>query len=140
MPSPHAAIVRQSWAQLAGREVELSEVFYRLLFERAPARAELFAGTDMIGQRLKFAQMLTDIVRYAETHNEIVPDLKALADRHVEYGVAGSDYGVAGAVLLDALGEVLGERFTPEVRTAWAGAYGVAADVMLRRHRSSGGK
>ncbi len=139
MSAPYACIVRESWAQLAGREVELSEIFYRLLFERAPARAQLFAGTDMIGQRLKFAQMLTDIVRYAEINDAIVPDLKSLADRHVAYSVAASDYGVAGAVLLDALGEVLGERFTPEVRTAWGEAYGVVADVMLRRHRSSGG-
>ena len=134
------ALVRESWRRFEPTLRGVGGHFYDRLFELDPRLRQLFAGTDMIGQRLKFAQMLTDIVRYAETNDAIVPDLKALADRHVEYGVAASDYGVAGAVLLDALAEVLGDRFTPEVRAAWEEAYGVAAEVMLKRHRSSGGK
>ena len=135
-----AKLVRESWALIMGLEVEVSAAFYERLFAVAPERAALFANVDMISQRLKFAEMITDIVRYAERPDGLFPDLKALADRHVDYHVSASDYAVAGEALLFALGRVMGERFTPEVRAAWAEAYQVTAEVMLRRHQKQGGK
>ena len=134
-----AKLVRESWALIMGLEVEVSAAFYERFFALAPERAALFANVDMIAQRLKFAEMITDIVRYAERPDGLYPDLRALADRHVDYQVAASDYTVAGEALLFALGRVMGERFTPAVREAWAEAYAGTAQVMLRRHQKSGG-
>jgi hemoglobin-like flavoprotein len=58
----------------------------------------------------------------------------------VSYGVEAEDYLAVGDILLASLGEVLGPRFTPEIRQAWAEAYTTAADTMLRQHRRKGGK
>lgn len=132
--------VRESWASLAGDEARVSEVFYRRLFAAAPEKAALFAKADMELQRLKFAEMITDIVRFAHRPEALEEDLELLADRHVEYGVVAADYEAVGAILLASLEEVLGPRFTPEIRQAWAEAYRTAADTMLRQHRRKGGK
>ena len=140
MAKSHAELVRESWASLGGLEVRVAERFYQRLFERAPEKAKLFAGTDVPLQRLKFAEMITDIVRFAHRPAALAEDLELLADRHVEYGVEAADYDVAAEVLLEVLSEALGDRFTPEVRAAWAVAYTNAAETMLRRHRRKGGK
>ena len=132
--------VRESWASLAGDEARVSEVFYRRLFAVAPEKAKLFANADMELQRLKFAEMITDIVRFAHRPEALEGDLEHLADRHVEYGVVAADYEAVGGILLASLEEVLGASFTPEIRTAWAEAYTGAAETMLRRHRRTGGK
>jgi hemoglobin-like flavoprotein len=139
MPHSRAELVRSSWVHVAGAEVELARIFYARLFEVAPAKAALFAGTDMVDQHLKFAEMLIDIVRYAQRPEGLFQDLEELADRHLDYGVTAADYDAAGGVLLYALEQVLGPRFTPEVRAAWAEAYELTAAVMLRRHRRRGG-
>ena len=132
--------VRESWASLAGDEALVSEVFYRRLFAAAPEKAKLFADADMELQRLKFAEMITDIVRFAHRPEALAEDLEHLADRHVEYGVVAADYDAVGGILLASLEEVLGARFTPEIRAAWAEAYTNAAQTMLARHRKKGGK
>lgn len=132
--------VRESWASLAGDEALVSEVFYRRLFAAAPEKAKLFANADMELQRLKFAEMITDIVRFAHRPEALEEDLHHLADRHIDYGVAAADYDAVGGVLLASLEEVLGERFTPEIKAAWSEAYTHAAQTMLARHRRKGGR
>jgi hemoglobin-like flavoprotein len=139
MPPHFAKTVRESWSLVMGREADVSAAFYARLFELAPVSAGLFAGTDMIAQRLKFAEMITDIVRHADRPAGLFPDLKTLADRHVEYGVRAADYKTAGDALIHALDLVLGDAFTTEMRWAWTEAYSVTVHVMLRRHLSSGG-
>src|SRR5574338_222001 len=99
--------VRESWASLAGDEARVSEVFYRRLFEAAPAKARLFSAADMELQRLKFAEMITDIVRFAHRPEALEEDLEHLADRHIGYGVEAADYDAVGGILLAALEEVL---------------------------------
>ena len=140
MSKTTAEMVRESWASLAGEEVRLAEVFYARLFKLAPEKAKLFASADMNLQRLKFAEMITDIVRFAHRPKALQEDLELLADRHVSYGVEAEDYLAVGDILLESLGEVLGPRFTPEIRQAWAEAYTTAADTRLRQHRRKGGK
>lgn len=140
MSKTTAELVRESWAGLAGDEVRLAEIFYAKLFAQAPDKARLFGTADMNLQRLKFAEMITDIVRFAHRPEALREDLELLADRHVGYGVEAEDYLAVGDILLAALGEVLGPRFTPEVRQAWAEAYTTAAETMLRQHRRKGGK
>ncbi|HEX7918474.1 MAG TPA: globin domain-containing protein, partial [Gemmatimonadales bacterium] len=95
---------------------------------------------DMELQRLKFAEMITDIVRFAHRPEALEEDLEHLADRHVEYGVVAADYDAVGGILLASLEEVLGPKFTPEIRDAWAEAYTSAARTMLARHRRKGGR
>ena len=140
MSKTTAELVRESWASLAGEEVRLAEIFYARLFTLAPSKQRLFAAADMNLQRLKFAEMITDIVRFAHRPQALQEDLELLAERHISYGVEAEDYLAVGDVLLSALGEVLGPRFTPETRQAWAEAYSEAAQTMLARHRRKGGK
>jgi hemoglobin-like flavoprotein len=56
--------------------------------------------------------------------------VRQLGARHVGYGVRDEHYATVGTALLWTLEKGLAEEFTPEVRDAWAAAYGLLADVM----------
>jgi hemoglobin-like flavoprotein len=58
------------------------------------------------------------------------PAIEALGRRHVEYGVKEEHYDTGGEALLWTLEQGLGERFTPEVKEAWAETYGLVATIM----------
>jgi hemoglobin-like flavoprotein len=60
----------------------------------------------------------------------IVPAVQDLGRRHVKYGVKDKHYDTVGAALLWTLEQGLGDAFTPDVKSAWASAYGVLAGTM----------
>jgi nitric oxide dioxygenase len=61
----------------------------------------------------------------------VLPAAKALAVRHVAYGVAADHYAPVGEALIWTLQQGLGEAFTPETRDAWQAAYGALSGVMI---------
>ena len=133
------ARIHESWEVASPRAEALTACFYMRLFEIDAAAGRLFAGTDMEAQHRKFATMLDRIVRAVDEPRTLVPDVTALARRHVAYGVEDRHYASVGEALLFALGETIGHRFTSDVRAAWVEAYALLAALMQRgaaRHAS----
>ena len=129
--SPHTIlVVRTSWPAIAGQADALTSRFYRLLFEIDPIVARLFQGVDMTAQRARLVQALTVVVRALDDIDRLLYPLLALGSRHAKYGVESHHFDSVGRALIQALAEMLGEEFTPEVRAAWGEAYGVIASVM----------
>jgi len=60
----------------------------------------------------------------------LLPTVRELGRRHAGYGVTDAHYDTVGVALLWTLERGLGSSFTPEVRAAWASAYGLLAGVM----------
>ena len=60
----------------------------------------------------------------------LVPAVQALGKRHQTYGVKDAHYDTVGEALLWTLERGLGDGFTPDVKTAWASAYGLLATTM----------
>lgn len=124
--------VRASWPAIARQADALTSGFYRILFENDPSAARLFQGVDMTAQRARLVQALTVVVRALDDIDRLLPPLIALGSRHAKYGVESHHFDSVGRALIQALGETLGEEFTPAVRAAWGEAYGVIASVMRR--------
>lgn len=125
-------LLRESWEMLHPIGDELSSSFYARLFASNPSLAALFSTTDMAEQRRKFAVMLAEVVRVLDQPQLLVSEVAASGRRHVQYGVKSRDFEDVGAALLFAIGESLGDRFTPEVQAAWREAYELLAAVMRR--------
>jgi hypothetical protein len=60
----------------------------------------------------------------------LVAALKDLGAKHVSYGVKFEHYPIVGQALLNTLEKALGDDFTPEVKEAWGGVYGVITTNM----------
>ena len=63
--------------------------------------------------------------------------VKALAGRHVAYGVEEAHYATVGAALIWTLEAGLGAAFTPALREAWTAAYTLLATVMIEAAREA---
>jgi hemoglobin-like flavoprotein len=105
--------------------------FYYHLFDVAPAVQPLFADVDMDRQRQALLNMLVVLRESLRDLDDIVPDLKDLGARHVDYGAHAEHYPVVSKVLIGTMAEVAGDAWKPEYTSAWQDAYAVVQDVML---------
>ncbi len=122
-------LVRSSFRAVLLESEHVADLFYRNLFEKAPETRVLFT-TDISRQGDMLMSKLSVIVLELHNMHTLAPMLEGLALRHVAYGVKPEHYPVAGEILLQTFAEVLGDRFTPEIRRAWEKAYGEMAELM----------
>src|SRR4029078_10084687 len=128
-------LIRSSWAAVEPIADTAAALFYARLFELDPAIERLFRRTDIAAQRKILMQTLTVVVKSLDKLDQIVPAVQALGRRHAGYGVREEHYAPVGAALLWTLERGLGDAFTPDVRDAWADAYGILATVMIEAAR-----
>jgi hemoglobin-like flavoprotein len=122
-------IVRTTFAAVAPQAGVVAQMFYERLFELRPCLRLLFRD-DMAAQGHRLMQVLGTAVSQLDRLPELRPVLQQLGRRHTAYGVEDEDYEVVGQALLWTLQQGLGERFTSDVRDAWAAAYTVLAGTM----------
>ena len=125
-------LVQESFQKVAPIADQAAALFYDRLFATDPTVRPLFAGADIREQGRKLMPTLGHVVAGLRTPETILPVARDLARRHVGYGVQAAHYASVGAALLWTLEQGLGAAaFTPEVRDAWAAAYGLLSGVML---------
>ena len=122
-------LVQSTWMQVLPIQAQAAELFYGRLFSLEPSLQTLFKG-DMAEQGRKLMKTIGLVVNSLTRLEEILPTAQDLGRRHVGYGVRPEHYATVGASLLWTLEQGLGAAFTPEVKDAWAGAYGLLAQVM----------
>jgi len=124
-------LIRASWRSVEPIADTAATLFYDRLFELDPTVRRLFRRTDMVAQRKNLMQTLTVVVKGIDRLEDLVPAVEALGRRHAGYGVRPEHYDTVGAALLWTLEQGLGTAFKPDVRSAWATAYGTLASVMI---------
>jgi hemoglobin-like flavoprotein len=129
MTPKQVQVVQQSFRLLATRASEATDIFYRELFRIAPDTRRLFPN-DMTEHKGKFVQMLATVVKSLDNVSGISEPVADLGRRHAGYDVREGDYDLVGQALLSMLHRLLGARCTPEIRDAWAAAYGMLARLM----------
>ena len=127
--SQQVKLVQTSWAMVAPISEQAAALFYGRLFELDPRLRALFKS-DLKEQGKKLMQMMGMVVHGLANLESLLPAVKNLGARHVRYGVEDSHYDTVGAALLWTLEQGLGQGFTPEVKEAWAAAYGALAITM----------
>jgi len=123
--------VRASWTAVEPIADQAAVLFYDRLFELDPVVRRLFRGTDMQAQRRSLMQTLAVVVKGLDRLDQLLPAVQALGRRHAGYGVRAAHYDTVGSALLWTLEQGLGDAFTPDVKAAWAEAYGTLAGVMI---------
>lgn len=123
-------LVQSSFAKVVPIAETAASLFYGRLFEVAPEVKPLFRG-DMKEQGRKLMTTLAVVVNGLKAPESILPAAKALAVKHVGYGVTAEHYAPVGAALIWTLEQGLGDDFTPETRDAWLAAYTLLSGVMI---------
>lgn len=123
-------LVQSSFAKVAPIAEAAARLFYGRLFEIAPEVKPLFKG-EMKEQGRKLMGTLATVVNGLTNIDMVLPAAKALAVRHVAYGVKTEDYAPVGEALIWTLEKGLGADFTPDTRDAWLAAYSLLSGVMI---------
>lgn len=122
-------LVQGSFSYVAPIASKAAELFYGRLFELDPSLKPLFK-TDLTSQGEKLMKMIGAAVAGLDDLEALVPVVQDLGRRHVDYGVEDAHYDTVGAALLWTLEQGLGDKFTPDVKAAWAEVYTTLATVM----------
>ena len=104
-------------------------LFYERLFATNPSFRPLFKN-DMRIQVGRLIAMLAMVVYNLHQPGRVLPAIRDLAVRHVEYGVKLADYDALREALLWTLEQGLGEDLTPAAREAWTVCYDELAGEM----------
>lgn len=129
MTPEQVTYIEESWAKVVPIGSTAATLFYDRLFELDPALRALFPR-DMAAQREKLIMMLDYIVKNLRDLPNLLPKVRALGERHVQYGVQPSHYETVGKALMWTLAQGLGDAFTAPVQAAWRAAYDALATTM----------
>ena len=130
MTPKQVSLVQESWAKVKPIAPQAAEIFYSTLFELDPSLKPLFKN-NMVEQGNKLMTMLDTAVKLLDSPEKLIPAVKKLGARHVDYGVTSAHYDTVGAALLKTLETGLGDAFTLTVKKAWTAVYGVLATTMI---------
>lgn len=129
--TPHQiTLVQQSFGKVVPIRETAAALFYARLFAIDPSTKALFRG-DVAAQGAKLMAAIGTIVRSLDRIEPMLEHVRALARRHVGYGVREEHYASVGAALLWMLEQGLGADFTDDVRAAWAAAYQLLSSTMI---------
>ena len=120
-----------TFAEFARGKEESAALFYERLFAIDPSLRRLFVNTEMKSQQTKLMAALGLVVGSLRDLGRVVPVLESLGAKHVAYGVEEAHYQTVGAALIQTLALAFGDRFTPDIRAAWTGAYALVSGVMI---------
>ncbi|MEH3105464.1 MAG: globin family protein [Sphingomonas phyllosphaerae] len=130
MTGDQIELVQESFAHVLPAAAGAAHTFYDRLFTLAPETRALFHG-DIDDQGRKLFLTLAAVVDALDQFDKVVPVARALAIRHVGYGVEERHYSIVGVALIETLRGALGARFDPETEAAWASAYAILSSVMI---------
>lgn len=125
----HVTLVQQSMEKVIPISDKVATIFYDTLFNIDPSLKALFKN-DMEQQKRKLIVSLDMIIKGLDQMDMILPAIEKLAIKHVSYGVKPEHYTLVGNALLITLHDVLGDDFTPELRSAWIETFRTLATTM----------
>ena len=111
-------IIKNSFSQVLPISEAAAKLFYLKLFELDPKLKKLFS-TDLDEQGTKLICLIENAIHFFDNHELLIPTLKALGARHVNYNVKPADYDTAQQAMIWMLEQVLDKDFTPRVQNAW---------------------
>ncbi|MCI4665639.1 MAG: globin domain-containing protein [Neomegalonema sp.] len=124
------ALVQDSFSRLAPKADVVAGKFYDALFRAHPDVRALFPA-DMTEQKEKLISTLAFVVRGLGDVAQIQKAVRDLGVRHRGYKASPAHYNAVGAALLSTLGDMLGPRWTVDLKDAWTAAYKLIAKTMI---------
>ena len=129
------AIVRATAGVVAEHAEQITSVFYPAMFAAHPELLRVFnQANQAIGEQPK--ALAASVVAFAvqlidPEAPDFSPVMRRIAHKHVSLGIKAREYTIVGKHLMDAVGTVLGDAVTPEVRMAWEEVYWLFGTTLI---------
>ncbi|QYE33419.1 MULTISPECIES: NO-inducible flavohemoprotein [Sphingosinicellaceae] len=135
------AIVRASAPAMDLHGLAVVERMYELLF-RDPAIEAVFDPTHMRDgtQPRALAEAVAGFAHNIDNIGALTPLIERVAHKHVALGIEPEHYGAVGACLIEAMVDVLDDKATSLLLSAWSAAFAMLADIFIGRERALSAK
>ena len=124
-------LLLDSWERLQPNADRLATTFFDTLFASEPELRQLFGGSSLETQFIKFAHLLTELISVEDDPHQLATRVDMITHR---YGGGSSDEN--DQAIRDAISAMLAEaslaRLTPEVRLWWKAGYAMV-DTIIRK-------
>lgn len=130
MTPEQISLVQTSFQKILPIKDRAAEIFYSHLFELDPTLKSIFPS-DLTDQRKKLMAALATMVSGLSQPELIMPTIKELGARHIDYGTGPHHFTTVGETLIWTLSQGLGDAFTDPVREAWIETYAMLSSVMI---------
>jgi nitric oxide dioxygenase len=125
------SLVRQSFPRVLASSVSSVSLLYDKLFELSPEAKDLFKNTPMDRQFQMLVAAIGKIVKSIDNWDTVRPDLEALAQRHIGYGLSPEHFAFFGQAFIHMLKSSLGDSWNQELEDAWKAVYQNVSEVMI---------
>jgi len=118
------AIVQKTAPVVAEHAVEITNLFYKSMFENDPEVLRYFNKSHQKEGRQQhaLAQAVIAYAKYIDKLEVLGSAVAKIAQRHVALSIKPEHYGIVHKNLMQAIGEVLGDAVTPEIGQGWSDA------------------
>lgn len=129
------AIVKATAPVLKEHGETITEVFYKILFEKHPELRDVFNMTNQKKgtQPKALANAVFQYAVHIDKLSMLGDAVESIAQKHTSFSIPKEAYPIVGENLLIAIKEVLGDAATTEIIDAWAEAYGDLAAIFVTR-------
>ncbi|KAG9255782.1 hemoglobin [Emericellopsis atlantica] len=130
-----STLIRGSLPMLRAQGETITSSFYASLLRAHPELHNIFNSANQATGRQPRA-LLNIILAFAAAPNhtaELIPRLERVCQKHCSLGITPDQYDLLGKYLLRSFGEILGDRYTAELREAWEKAYSLLARMLIGR-------
>ena len=124
--------LEESFRRISERGDEITERFYRRLFEARPELRPMFPD-DMTAQRKKLFDSLRVVIDHLRTPAQVRAQLEALGRSHVRYGAKPEHYPIVCESLVAALAD---NSWSVELTEDWTNAIRLVSEIMQEGARA----
>lgn len=135
LTSDQVKLIKATVPVLAAHGDTITSVFYENLIRENPDLNNVFNTPNQRNgkQPRALAGALFAYASNIDNLGALSPAVELICQKHASLYIQPESYKVVGKYLLEAMGQVLGDALTPEIKDAWATAYWQLADIMIGR-------
>jgi hemoglobin-like flavoprotein len=129
MTEEQISIIKRTWGKVAARSNALGEKLYPRFFKKAPETENLFKE-GKAEQAKKLFLVVTLIVTKLNKLDVLKEELRALAKRHISYGVKTTYFRPFGEAFIESIADILGNDWNDDVKESWEEIYTLVSSAM----------
>jgi len=129
-------LLLDSWERLQPNADRFATAFFDTLFACDPELRQLFGGTSLETQFIKFAHLLTELIAVEDDPQELERRTEMAVHRYAGGSSIDHDRAIRAAITA-MVAEAALARLTPEVRLWWRAAHATVVTIIRKGARLS---
>jgi hemoglobin-like flavoprotein len=109
---------------------ELEDMFYTILFDRAPQFRKLFPD-DLSSQKHHMGEALKLLAMNVTDLDEHAGVLREMGTRHAGYGTEVRDYPIVCEAMVSAFEHISGDLWTEQLKEDWSAVFEIVSAYMI---------